>query len=248
MKKFTLKDVEKHYDATVDYDEINDKTPAHNQRFIDGFAMSSVKEGAYILDVMCRSAKAEEYYNKKRKNLRFVSMDVSSRLLKEAEKRFRRNKIKGKLLKLTSLNLPLKDNTFDNDISYETIEHLPDPEKIIMEFGRVLKKGGELVLSCPNTSWDWIHSLVAFLGIHHSEGPHRFVPRKEVIHHLKKAGFRIIKEKTVILIPVGPKLLLKAGEVLEKVVGERVRRHIALRRYFVCVKNHQSPLLSVSID
>ncbi len=236
MKKFTLKDVERHYDNTIDYDEINAKTPSHDKRFIDGFAMSSVKEGAYILDVMCRSAKAEEYYNKKRKNLRFTSMDVSSRLLKEAEKRFRGNKIKGKLLKLTSLDLPLKDNTFDNVISYETIEHLPDPGKIIMEFRRVLKKGGELVLSCPNTSWDWIHSLVAFLGIHHSEGPHRFVPRKEVIRHLKKAGFNIIKENTVILIPVGPKLLRKFGEAVEKFLGERIRGRIALRRFFVCIK------------
>lgn len=236
MKLFTLKEVEKHYDSTIDYDEINDRTPSHNKRFIDGFAMSSIKDGAYVLDVMCRSAKAEEYYNKKRRNLRFVSMDVSSRLLEEAKKRFKKNKIKGKLIKLTSLNLPFSYNTFDNIISYETIEHLPDPEKIVMEFGRVIKKGGELVLSCPNTTWDWIHSLVAFFGIHHSEGPHRFVPRKEITHYLKKAGFNIIKEKTVILIPVGPGPILKLGEMIESMIGERVRRFIALRRYFVCIK------------
>ena len=236
MAGFTLKGVEKHYDSTLDYDEINEKTPAHNKRFIDGLAMSSIKDGAYILDVMCRSAKAEEYYNKKRNNLRFASMDVSSRLLAEAKKRFEKESINGKLLKLVSLNLPFKDNVFDNIISYETIEHLPDPGKVIMEFGRVIKKGGELVLSCPNTSWDWIHSMVAFLGIHHSEGPHRFVPRKEVISHLKRAGFRIIKEKTVILVPVGPKVLLRLGERIENIVGEKIRRHIALRRYFICKK------------
>lgn len=236
MRTFTLKDVERHYDNTIDYDEINERTPAHDKRFIDGFAMSSIEDRAYILDVMCRSGKAEEYYNKKKKNLRFVSMDVSSRLLKEAKKRFKKNKIKGKLLKLISLDLPFKDRTFDNVISYETIEHLPDPEKIIMEFARVLKKNGELVLSCPNTSWEWIHSLVAFLGIHHSEGPHRFIPRKEVIYYLKKAGFKTIKEKTVILIPVGPRILRNFGELIERIIGERIRRDIALRRYFVCEK------------
>ncbi len=236
MKRFTLKQVEKHYDDTFDYDDINDKTPSHNKRFIDGLKMSSIKDGAYVLDVMCRSAKAEEYYNQKRKNLRFASMDVSSRLLKEANKRFTRNNIKGELFKLTSLDIPFKDNTFDNVISYETIEHLPDPGKIISEFSRVLKKEGEFIMSCPNTSWDWIHSLVAFLGIHHSEGPHRFVPRNEIIYHLRKAGFRILKEKTVILIPIGPKFLVEFGEVLERLLGERIRRHIALRRYFICEK------------
>lgn len=236
MAKFTLKEVEKHYDNTVDYDEVNDKTPAHNKRFIDGFSMSSIKGGAYVLDVMCRSAKAEKYYNKKRKNLRFVSMDVSSRLIEIAEKKFKEEKINGKLLKLNSLDLPFKEGIFDNVISYETIEHLPDPGKIISEFGRVIKKNGELVLSCPNTAWDWIHSLVAFLGIHHSEGPHRFVPRKEVIYYLKKAGFKIVKEKTVILIPVGPKPLLKLGEAIEGIIGERIRRYVALRRYFICEK------------
>lgn len=236
MAGFTLKQVEKHYDATMDYDEINKKTPAHNKRFIDGFAMSSIKDGVYVLDVMCRSGKAEEYYNKKRKNLRFVSMDVSSRLLEEAKKRFKKGKINGRLLKLNSLDIPFRNDTFDNIISYETIEHLPDPGKIISEFGRVLQKGGELVLSCPNTTWDWIHSLVAFLGLHHSEGPHRFVPRKEILDYLKKAGFTIIREKTVILVPVGPRFLLRFGELIENIIGERVRRYIALRRYFVCVK------------
>jgi ubiquinone/menaquinone biosynthesis C-methylase UbiE len=236
MKKFTLKQVEKHYDGTIDYDKINDKTPSHDKRFIDGLAMSSIKDGAYVLDVMCRSAKAESYYNKKRKNLKFLSMDVSSRLIEEAKKRFKKEKINGKLIKLVSLTLPFKDNSFDNVISYETIEHLPDPGKIISEFGRVLKKNCEFIMSCPNTSWDWIHSLVAFLGIHHSEGPHRFVPRKEIIYYLKKSGFRIIKEKTIILVPVGPKILLKLGELVENIVGEKIRSHIALRRYFICIK------------
>lgn len=236
MRTFTLKDVEAHYDRTIDYDEINDKTPSHDKRFIDGFAMSNIADGAHILDVMCRSAKAEEYYHSKLSGLKFASMDVSSRLLREAKKRFLKNKINGKLYKLTSLDLPFKDNTFDNVISYETIEHLPDPGKIIYEFGRVLKKGGELVLSCPNTSWDWIHSTVAFLGIHHSEGPHRFVPRNEIISHMNKAGFKIVKERTSILIPVGPRPLLRFGEMIEEAVGEGVRRHIALRRYFVCSK------------
>ena len=60
MKSFSIKDVEKHYDDTLDYDEINDKTPSHNLRFIDGLKMSNLKSGAKILNLFCRSGKAEE--------------------------------------------------------------------------------------------------------------------------------------------------------------------------------------------
>ena len=233
---FTIKDVEKHYERLVDYDDINDVTPAHNRRFIDGLEMSSIKGGAHVLNLLCRSGKVEEYYHKNRKNLSFVSVDVSKRLLKVAENRFKAAGVKSKTFQLTSLDLPWKDDSFDNITSYETLEHVPDPGKLISEFFRVLKPGGELILSTPNTSWDWIHSLVAFLGIHHPEGPHRFIPRKEIMFLLKSAGFAITKEKTVILVPVGPKLVRKLGDIAENLLGEPIRRYIALRRYFVCRK------------
>ncbi|MDA1196668.1 MAG: methyltransferase domain-containing protein [Nanoarchaeota archaeon] len=236
MTSFSIKDVEKHYDTTLDYDEINDKTPSHNLRFIDGLKMSNLKNGAKILNVFCRSGKVEEYYNKKRKNLKFDSMDVSDRLLKESKKRFKKAKVKSTLKKFTTHTLPYKKNTFDNITSYETLEHVPKPGKLISEFSRVLKKGGELILSTPNTSWDWIHEVVAKLKIHHPEGPHRMVPRKEIIRHLKKAGFQIRKEKTVILVPVGPKILRKIGNMIEKIGGEPVRTHICLRRYVIATK------------
>lgn len=233
---FTLNDVEAHYERTVDYDEINDRTPSHMKRFIDGLKMSSIKDGAKVLNVFCRSGKGEEYYSKHRKNLEFSSMDVSRRLLKEAKKRLEAAGVKAKLFHYTSERLPFRDGSFDNAISYETLEHVPEPGKLILEFSRVLKKGGELVLSTPNTSWDWIHSLVAVLGIHHPEGPHRMVPRKEIIAMLHEAGFTIIREKTVILMPVGPKSLIAASEVIENLIGEHLRRYLCLRRYFVGIK------------
>ena len=45
MPTFTIKDVEQHYEELVDYDEINDVTPAHDKRFIDGLKMSTIGEG-----------------------------------------------------------------------------------------------------------------------------------------------------------------------------------------------------------
>lgn len=40
--------------------------------------------------------------------------------------------------------------SFDTVISCETVEHLPDPQKALTEFARVLKPGGRLLLTTPN--------------------------------------------------------------------------------------------------
>ena len=42
------------------------------------------------------------------------------------------------------------DNYFDTLISIETIEHIPDLLKAADEFHRVLRPGGQLVMTCPN--------------------------------------------------------------------------------------------------
>jgi SAM-dependent methyltransferase len=46
--------------------------------------------------------------------------------------------------------LPFGDDEFDLVVSFETIEHVPDPEVVLDEFRRVLRPDGLLVLSTPN--------------------------------------------------------------------------------------------------
>jgi SAM-dependent methyltransferase len=44
----------------------------------------------------------------------------------------------------------LEDASFDVIVSFETIEHLPNPRKFVIELKRLLKPDGQLFLSCPN--------------------------------------------------------------------------------------------------
>ncbi len=44
----------------------------------------------------------------------------------------------------------LEDASFDVIVSFETIEHLPNPRKFVVELKRLLKPDGQLFLSCPN--------------------------------------------------------------------------------------------------
>lgn len=45
--------------------------------------------------------------------------------------------------------LPFEDESFDCVLSVQVIEHTPDPGPLVMEMGRVLKKGGLLILNAP---------------------------------------------------------------------------------------------------
>lgn len=47
-------------------------------------------------------------------------------------------------------NLPLPDDSVDLIVSFETIEHIPEPERFLDECARVLAPGGILVISTPN--------------------------------------------------------------------------------------------------
>jgi SAM-dependent methyltransferase len=48
------------------------------------------------------------------------------------------------------LNLPLDDDLFDVVVSFETLEHLEQHQKLLAEFRRVLKPGGVLLISTPD--------------------------------------------------------------------------------------------------
>jgi 2-polyprenyl-3-methyl-5-hydroxy-6-metoxy-1,4-benzoquinol methylase len=63
----------------------------------------------------------------------------------------------------TDLNEPLSiaDRSFDSIISTEVIEHLENPRATFREFGRLLRPGGQLLLTTPNQ--ESIRSLLSLL-------------------------------------------------------------------------------------
>jgi len=63
-------------------------------------------------------------------------------------------------------DLPVKDNSMDYVMSFQVLEHVPDPRKVVAEFYRVLKPKGIVLISvpfigeyhsCPNDYWRYTH-------------------------------------------------------------------------------------------
>ncbi len=74
-----------------------------------------------------------------------TGVDISGEACRHARDRYGVNAIEG-----SALDLPLPDASVDVVVSFETIEHLPDPARFIDECARVLAPGGRLVISSPN--------------------------------------------------------------------------------------------------
>ena len=51
---------------------------------------------------------------------------------------------------MSSCKMDFPNEYFDAILTIEAIEHIPNLISAISEFYRVLKKGGELIITCPN--------------------------------------------------------------------------------------------------
>jgi ubiquinone/menaquinone biosynthesis C-methylase UbiE len=101
--------------------------------------------------------------------------------------------------------LPFKDEFADVIVAGEVIEHTLEPEKVLKEFNRVLKKDGKLIITVPNVSS--VASLF-FLIFYNRPLPEVFTPfhfsyfcLKNLSELIKKNGFIICKKSTNEVLP-----------------------------------------------
>ncbi len=52
----------------------------------------------------------------------------------------------------SALEIPFRDRSFDTVLSTQVLEHVPEPSKMMGEIGRVIKPGGYLMLTAPQTA------------------------------------------------------------------------------------------------
>jgi len=125
-----------------------------------------------------------------------MACDYSTSALDIAQRNYANERISWKQEDIMALSF--SDHFFDTAISCETIEHVSDPAKAILELYRVLKPGGRLLLTCPNyfnpfgiwCIYRWL------IGKPFTEGGQPYVNyilMPSVYRWIKTAGFKVEK-------------------------------------------------------
>lgn len=101
--------------------------------------------GEVILDIGCFVGILLRDVQKANPLLRLYGVDISPQAIEFA----RENVPEGEFTVGEVPPLPYKDNSFDVILCTETLEHLDEPVELVKEARRVLKPGGEFIVSVP---------------------------------------------------------------------------------------------------
>lgn len=115
----------------------------HMVRYI--FA-SQFMEGKRVIDIGCGTGYGSAYIAKNAAEV--VGIDSSKEAVEYASSHYADDSVHFKTCDATKLDFA--DATFDAAIAFEVIEHTIEPETLVREASRVLRRGGIFIASTPN--------------------------------------------------------------------------------------------------
>lgn len=123
------------------------KDPWFQEHIARYHKLSEYKLGFHVLDIACGSGYGTKYISEL--GCRTIGMDQSSSTVEANKKTFKENSnLTFQVGNAEQIALP--HNSFSSVISFETIEHLANPEDFLSEVRRVLKPSGLFFISTPN--------------------------------------------------------------------------------------------------
>lgn len=152
-----------------------------------------IKNNSRVLDVGCASGKLAERL-KKEKNCFVVGIEPDTELAKKAEPRCDKViKADASIMK----ELPFAKDYFDYIIFADVLEHLVNPDEVLIRFKEYLSSEGYILLSMPNiANWE-IRLRLLFGNFNYDhpliDGGHlRFFTLSSTKRLLKECGFHIV--------------------------------------------------------
>ncbi|HEY3728971.1 MAG TPA: class I SAM-dependent methyltransferase [Solirubrobacteraceae bacterium] len=99
--------------------------------------------------------------------------------------------------------LPFEEGSFDVAVCVEVLEHLFEPQRAMVEIGRVLRPGGRVILTVPNVA-HWRSRVDGLLGRWNPRGDHlsatepwrdahlRFFTIRSLTNMVQRCGFEVV--------------------------------------------------------
>lgn len=198
---FSSEDVEQFWSSVAlrDYEEANARWhETHIQRYEISIPRLVLPKGGRLLNLWSRQGGAIPFVRRRFPDIELVNAEISKVMLTQAQSNFPSEKFAWVNLEA----LPYQAESFDAVLSLEMLEHSPAPQSILNEISRVLKRDGQLILTCPSLVSE-LHLWFAdrFLG-NHGEGPHRFPFVSEVKTMIQRAGLKLMYHKATMFWPL----------------------------------------------
>ncbi len=161
-----------------------------------------IPENSKILDIGCDNGGIRNFL----KNSDYYGIDGNKKNIEELIQ----NKIKAKFVDLNKDELPFKKEKFDFILLLDILEHVANPQKLLLDSKAKLNPNGKLIISLPN-DYHILNKVRFVLNKHLTEDPFapyghmHYFPIKSGEKFLINNGFRILN--SVHLIPVKPKMI-----------------------------------------
>jgi ubiquinone/menaquinone biosynthesis C-methylase UbiE len=124
-----------------------DAVDAHIEH-VDRYAFAArYVAGQSVLDVACGVGYGSRILFEKGQAKHVLGVDISEEAVREARPYALPEKVE--FLVADAQRLPLADSSVDVVVSIETLEHVPDPRLFLQEIRRVLRKGGQAIVTTP---------------------------------------------------------------------------------------------------
>ena len=164
----------------------------------------NVKEGDKILDAGCGLGEYTIFSLKKKAKV--WAFDYSVEMVNLTRELVERYSLKAEKISVDSItHIPYEDEFFDQVFCLAVLDHVNDEARSsgIIELGRVLKKGGRLVIDVPNRyayHWRFVFYIMRIFKLYHKGDIHFFTPF-EINKILKNNGFKKIKTLGLTILP-----------------------------------------------